>query len=353
VRFPRLRVRHWIAPAPASTGHPLYSSTWRAQVESRADELRDELARAADQSPPDGVDSWAQVADYGIAERNIELARDIAGRRAGLFGWLRCWASGADVETAWQAVHSAESALVMVAPAESVRAQLPEIRASMAAALGASDSRVAEYTTELAACGRNLDAAHRQHVRVIKAAVNAASDAAHSNVRNYRNWLLIISFIFVAGLIGLAIAHSSNRNFLYICQAKAGAPGCGGEHSGDVAEIEAAGAAGGLLMAVFALIRLKIYSGPYALPLWVALVRVPSGAAAALVGALLLQGQVFNSLTPQTRSGLLAYAAFFGAAPEVVLRLIDKRVNEATAAARPKSDPLQPVPPAGANADST
>lgn len=57
-----------------------------------------------------------------------------------------------------------------------------------------------------------------------------------------------------------------------------------------MAQIESAGAAAGLLMAIFALIRLTVFSGPVALPLWQSLVRIPAGAAAALVGAMMLQG---------------------------------------------------------------
>lgn len=96
-------------------------------------------------------------------------------------------------------------------------------------------------------------------------------------------------------------------------------------------------------MALFALIRLTVYSGPVALPLWQAMDRIPAGAAAALVGCLLLQGQVVSVLIPQARSGLLGYTVLF-AAPELVLRLLDNKVN-ATSAARPKNDPLKTVPP--------
>ncbi|MDX6671858.1 MAG: hypothetical protein QOI91_2221, partial [Solirubrobacteraceae bacterium] len=63
-----------------------------------------------------------------------------------------------------------------------------------------------------------------------------------------------------------------------------------------------------------------------------------------LVGAFLLQGEVLSSITPQSRSGLLGYAVLFGAAPEVVLRFLDDKVNKVTAAARTENDPVTKVP---------
>jgi len=53
--------------------------------------------------------------------------------------------------------------------------------------------------------------------------------------------------------------------------------------------------------------------------------------------------RVLTSFVPQDRSGLLAYAFLFGAAPEILLRLLDNKVNAATAAARPRNDPLTTV----------
>ncbi len=41
----------------------------------------------------------------------------------------------------------------------------------------------------------------------------------------------------------------------------------------------------------------------------------------------------------------------FGAAPEILLRFLDGKVNAATAAARPKNDPLKSVPPQGDGGD--
>jgi hypothetical protein len=224
-----------------------------------------------------------------------------------------------------------------------LKARLPEMRAALTTTL-AGDGRLVEYTGQIDAAAKAAEITdeQREQLRVIRSAIDAASDAAHTNVRNYRNWLLIVSGAVTVGLVGLAVAHAVNPDVLYICQATKGV--CAGGPGADLGQIEAAGALGGLLMALFALIRLTVYSGPVALPLWQALVRVPAGAAAALVGAFLLQGEVLSSITPQSRSGLLGYAVLFGAAPEVVLRFLDDKVNKVTAAARTENDPVTKVP---------
>jgi len=318
--------------------------TWRAQVEARVRDLEGELDRVRERDPAP-KDSWSQVADYTIAKRNIKQAEVVAACVPRLLSWkwLRRWASGSDVETAWGAIHRAEAALQMILDPETLKARLPDLRAALSSTL-AGDGRLDEYNRTLEQVetrgAADIGPEERERVRVVKSAIDATSDAAYSNIRNYRNWLLMISAIVTAGLIGLAIIHSRNSEFLYIPEAHSS-----GTQSADVAQIAAAGALGGLLMALFALTRLTVYSGPVALPLWQALVRVPAGAAAGLVGAVLLQSHLFNAIVPQTRTGLLGYAVLFGAAPEILLRFLDDRVNAATAAARPKNDPLKGVPP--------
>jgi hypothetical protein len=315
--------------------------TWRAQVASRVHELENDLARVRSGAPPDPE---AQT-EYDIAKEKIAVAHLKAADGPGLLSptWLRRWASGSDVETAWNALHAAEAALVTILPAKMLKARLPEMRAALTTTL-AGDGRLVEYTGQIDAAAKAAEITdeQREQLRVIRSAIDAASDAAHTNVRNYRNWLLIVSGTVTVGLIGLAVAHAVNPDVLYICQATKGV--CAGGSGADLGQIEAAGALGGLLMALFALIRLTVYSGPVALPLWQALVRVPAGAAAALVGAFLLQGEVLSSITPQSRSGLLGYAVLFGAAPEVVLRFLDDKVNKVTAAARTENDPVTKVP---------
>jgi len=312
-------------------------------VEARVHDLDGELDRIHGHDPAP-ASSWSEVPDYAIAKRNIKQAADVAADVPGLLSWkwLRRWASGSDVETAWGAIHRAEAALQMILPAETIKARLSDLRAGLSSTL-AGDGRVDEYTKTLQQLETlplaDIGPEQRECIRAIKSAIDSTSDAAYSNIRNYRNWLLMISVVVSAGLLLVAVIHSRNSEFIYIPEAHSA-----GRYGADIAQIEAAGAIGGLLMALFALVRLTVYSGPVALPLWQALVRVPAGATAGLVGAILLQAQLLNSIVPQSRSALLGYAVLFGAAPEILLRFLDTKVNAATAAARPTNDPHNTVP---------
>jgi hypothetical protein len=235
----------------------------------------------------------------------------------------------------------------MILPSETIYARLPDLRAGLTTTL-AGDGRVEGYSATLDKLeGRKpkrnepaeISQMEREDIRVIKSAIDWTSDTAHSNIRNYRNWLLIVSTVVIVGLVGVAIVHWRNSEFIYIPEGSSA-----GHIGADVAQLEAAGALGGLLMAIFALVRLTVYSGPVALPLWQALVRIPAGGVAGLVGAAFLQSKLLSAFVPQARSGLLAYAFLFGAAPEIILHFLDNKVNAATAAARPKNDPLKIVP---------
>ena len=316
---------------------PIRDVSWRGQVESRVNDLRADLACAR-------AGSCSNAAQEAFVEGTIELAHEIAADAPTTMSptWIQRWYSGADIEAAWSAIHRAEAFLIMILPRETVHARLSDLRAALTTTLK-GDGRVEGYEIDLKTIEvkgvAGIGLPERERIRVIKSAIDSASDAAHLNIRNYRNWLLIVSTVVTVSLVIAAVVHSRNSEFLYIIES-----GSQAHRSADVAQLEVAGAVGGLLMALFALIRLQVYSGPVALPLWQALVRVPAGAAAGLVGAALIQGGTVSAIARQSRSGLIGYAVLFGAAPELVLRFLDKRVNNATSAARPSSDPLKSVP---------
>lgn len=314
----------------------ILEASWKGQVENELMDLRADLAWAEAAGEPN-------PAQHECIQHDVARAHEIITRAPGWpsLAWLRRWWAGSEIESAWAAVHDAEAAMVMILPAETVHARLPDLRAALVATLD-GDGRADGYKADLQAFEiagpQGITPWARERIKVIKGAIGSASDAAHLNIRYYRNWLLIVSTVVIFGLLALSLAHGINHRFIYIVERGSGRSGA------DIAQLEAAGATGGLLMALFALIRLQIYSGPVALPLWQALVRVPAGAVAGVAGAAMLQGQVITSLTPQDRSGLIGYAVLFGAAPEILLRFLDKRVNDATAAARAQSDPLKDVP---------
>lgn len=56
---------------------------------------------------------------------------------------------------------------------------------------------------------------------------------------------------------------------------------------------------------------------------------------------LLIQNDVLGAFTPQTASGLIAYAALFGYAQEPLMRAVDRRAGEVLGEARTKNDPAR------------
>jgi hypothetical protein len=328
------------------------NATWRAELLSEATRLEGECARAAaaiDQTR--GVtatttreNAWlpGELENYRLASGGIDLAR----RAAAWPGYVRMlwrWGSGSDLETGWRSLHTADQALLEIQDPATVLARVPDLKAAVKANFSPEDRRVDESIDFLNSCSlQNVDAG-RERIRAIKQAADASSDAAHSSLRNYRNWLLITGVVLLLGLVIVAVVHGFHSNFFKICQASK--PRKGSCISVDIAEIEAAGALGGLVAAVFALRRLDAYGGPYALPLWQALLRVPSGAAGAVLGIFVMQAGILTSLKAQPDNKLIPYALFFGYAPDFMLRLLDQKANSVGDSARTKNDPLRKAQP--------
>jgi hypothetical protein len=99
-------------------------------------------------------------------------------------------------------------------------------------------------------------------------------------------------------------------------------------------QVQLLGALGGFVTALAALQKLRGYRNPYNLPLVQAAVRVPAGALTGLIGILILQSGAFQ-LDPAEGNTVVAYAIVFGAAQELVTRLIDQKANSLIEAATP------------------
>lgn len=329
----------------------LPTTAWRAQLLSEAVRLEGERVRAAawlDELhgvPADAEDERAAkwpphaLVDHRLAGESIEMVRRLTAQ-PGTLEMARRWGSGSDVEMAWRSLHAADAALLMIEDDAVVLARLPEIKASIEANLPPDDGRVDEYGKFLDGCGTDDLAASRSKIRTIKTAADSAQDAALGNLRTYRNWLWVVGTVLSAALVLVAWLHLLDNSFFKLCASATGANGAC-TSSVNLAEIEVAGALGGLVGAVFALNRLKAYGGPYSLPLWQALLRIPSGAAGALVGIFIMQSGVISNLAPQPANTLVTYALVFGYAPDLLLRLLDQKVNSVSESARTKNDPLR------------
>jgi hypothetical protein len=91
--------------------------------------------------------------------------------------------------------------------------------------------------------------------------------------------------------------------------------------------VELLGAMGGLLSAVVFLKDLQAVRGPFGLPLTQGILKIPTGAAVALVGIWILQRGVLNFLTPQGGDKLIAWAILFGFAQQALTSALDTRAS--------------------------
>jgi hypothetical protein len=79
------------------------------------------------------------------------------------------------------------------------------------------------------------------------------------------------------------------------------------------------------------------------MPVYQALLRIPSAAATSLVGILLLQSKALGALAPVGGLEIYAYAVLFGYAQEPLLRAVDRQAGNVLDPARSKDDPSKPL----------
>ena len=266
------------------------------------DALLASALQAADSaaSPSPSVDAIRQA---------IQKARTIADGKSssGLVDW---W-SGSSIESAWQALHRAQEELVMVLPAEELRAEAPHLRALVQETFAGERQRTESDAVD-ASSGHPLDplAARR-----VLGAYHAKSDAQHQRVRALRNLL----YVLLIGLTAIVVA-------LWATGVTTG-------------EIVGLGALSGALSVVFA-VRAGSPSGPYNLMLPQALLKVAGGAATALMAVKLLD--VINGATPTTARDSM-YAIVFGFSQQAFTRLVDQQAGALAKGPDPRSgsDPTQ------------
>jgi hypothetical protein len=201
----------------------------------------------------------------------------------------------------------------------------------------------------------------REVLRNVLRTINTRKDLAHGNVRVFRNILIVLTVVLGLFLALVATAAWNDPAMFSVCgpAVTAGtgsataptAPQSACPHgsaplSGDVVMIELLGALGGLLSAVFFLKGLQAVHGPYGLPLAQGVLKIPTGAAVALVGVWVLQRGILGLLTPQSGDKIIAYAVLFGFAQQALTSALDSRASaligtavSTTAGARPGTTP--------------
>jgi hypothetical protein len=312
-------------------------TAWRVAARNAARGMY-ELVQEAE-SAGAGALTAEQQTETRLIRGGIERAVEAASYRAP--GWQRLsdWYSGAGIETAWNELHRVSERLLLVLSPVAVRNRVGTIDATLRSSLKSDDPRLTpavERLVSLASAGpAAIDAAARQELRDFAQVGNEAGDESHTNVRSLRNLLIFVGGVTTIALLVFATLHALAPGFLSLATNSA-------SDAIEVWEVELAGVLGGTIAAVFTIAKLGGFSGPYRLPVYQALIRVPAGAIVALAAVVLMQSKQISALSPQSGLSVLAVALVFGYAPDVFLRFMDQKATSLLGEAQSKNNPTRP-----------
>ena len=273
--------------------------SWRVTVLGEADRLDAQLASALAVSDP----ATSPSPRVNAIQQDIDGARTIAGGRSSRR--VADWWFGTSIESAWQALHRAQEELVMVLPADELKAEEPYLRELVQETFTGGRQKT-EFAAFDALNGASLDPLV---ARRVFGAYHAKSDAQHQRARALRNQLYVL---FVA-LMAIVVA-------LWVTGVTSG-------------EIVGLGALAGALSVVFA-VSAGSPPGPYNLMMPQTLLKVAAGSATALAAVKILD--VVNGTAPTAaRDGM--YAIVFGFSQQAFTRLVDQQAGALAKGSDPRS----------------
>jgi hypothetical protein len=327
---------------------PKPRQSWREQVRARADALNQ-------------VAGWMGDGARRAVQGFLDGAR---GATAGA-SYLP-WARRARIERAFGQLDAAEAALLCRAEERYLRGLLPTVVTHVVAHLPPSNTR-RRWVEELA---RVPPAAlTEEHRAGLASAFTAASDAArreHKRLRSFRNIVIITSFALLLLAGGIAYVGAKQPAWIPLCFAPqtldkvvcpteetALPPAESGEGTGsptgtvasegtglddvvaetaqvqDIAVVMLLGLAAAAVTGAAALRRVRGSSTPFAVPVALILLKLPTGALTAVLGLVLLGGGFIPGFSALDSSGqILAWAVVFGAAQQLVTGLVDKKAQD-------------------------
>jgi hypothetical protein len=319
-----------------------------AAVRSTADRLEGELQRTSLEVSP---------ADYEVASQAIGEAREQAARPGldpgpGRLPWLRragrraaAWWTGSDAEQAWAALHTASHALLTIESPEVVKSRLADLAAMVVTSLSPGDLRVTGYlrTLELLAPAEvKITPADRAQLRAIREACDNAADGGHADARTYRNTLIMVGGLLALILGAVAVLAAGDTGFRSVFGGRPASPG-----PWFVLQLELVAALAGLASAAPGLRRYTGFQYAFGLPFVQALIKAVAGAAAGLLGVLLVQSSLAGVLRPQAGGSVFAVAVTLGFGQYLLTRLMDQQARAVLTAAGSRNDPraVPAVPP--------
>jgi hypothetical protein len=267
----------------------------------------------------DGVERLLEAAE------NAALWKDPNPSR-----WTNWW-RGTLVEAAYENLHAAEALLASVCPDDEVDAEIPEAVARIEAALHRDDPRRLAMRSLLRMhAGSRKRAALRRAIAIGYEAV----DRRHAQVRSFRNIVLLTSGFVSALMLAVGVFLTRSPGAVPLCFVQEGgslACPSGGESASalDIWVVMLLGLLGGALAAAMSIRNIRGTSTPYDVPVALACLKVPAGAATALAALVFIRGEFVPGLSQlDSQEQILAYALVFGYAQQLLTKLIDERAQD-------------------------
>jgi len=373
-------------PVERPAGRP-----WREGAVTRANEL--ETLRRWRDSPHSGVAGPLTTAEHrelsSAIRRHLDTARGTAARDRSLWRAM----TGASLQRTASNLDAAEATLLRLAPPEYLEGQLPGLLNHVHRYLPPQDARrlqLEALISERQAAKRRLNGSRQrpspvdpipgEERGIIVAAVRAASSEeirALMRAQSFRNTLVVTSaiLIFLAGMaailsmispstVPLCFAPQSDDRVTVVCPTSQRAvPEDGPVTSGttpseavdrtlraaagpwDMLTVEALGLAAAAVSATVALRKVRGTNGPLAVPIALAVLKLPLGSLTAVLGILLMRGGFVPGLSAlDSSSQILAWAVVFGYAQQTFTRFVDQQAT--TVMNKVKSEPSAEMPPA-------
>ncbi|WP_405471859.1 hypothetical protein [Streptomyces canus] len=296
--------------------------SWRERALARIGELNCQLNKLERGNGGLGREEMAAAREHLLNAKRAAISRP---------RWKASW-YGSDVDRVYANLHKAEVDILRLTPADDLRWKGPAVLAEVQHHLGIQDPRREALERELYSADGKLLPEFREAAVAAMQAANGAEEIERAKVRSFRNCVLLAIIGMFTIAIGLAIWGIISPSTLALCfsDPKTG-PACpvgAKPRSEDVAIVEVVGLAGAALIGTLALRHIQGTTLPYSVPGTLLLLKLPAGAVCAVVGLLLIRGNIIPGLSDLDNTGqIIAWAVLLGIAQEVFTRTIDQRAQ--------------------------
>jgi len=322
----------------------MFKEQWAVHARARADALKEQVgvATAAGDLTPRQEACAQSVRDLLTKTRKATRRNHSWWPFRGVLDRWR----GASIQAAYLNLHAAEVLMVDLLTDEEVDTRAPAAVAHAVASLEPNDPRKQHIQWLPRVTDMREKRARLAHTLEIG---YDASDTLHVRVRDFRNVLLVTALLIAVLVAGVTVVAALRPTAIPLCfeptvtASRAAANTAAGQllmacptgeslgrqpTGGDVFVVGLLGLLGGALAAAFSIRNIRGTSTPYAIPISLALLKVPSGALTAIAGLLLLSGEFVPGLAElDTQNQILAYALVLGYAQQIATHLVDQRAQ--------------------------